>query len=224
MGDFLLTLSVINENYLNTCRKGSLFIDNLPIYGCYFRNGLENTYLDTFETISSQKYIYEYKIYKNNGWEIDLTKWRLIVGESWYSNYSRMYGIEWGKNCWISNIKVDNSWNNKVIINTVSYRWVDSNYNILYQEYKDDLIFVANDEKEYTFFKEKTSLQINFYQPTNFTDICIILNSCKLIVGGESMFVALAMAMHKNVIVTLHNINGPNSKLDTVFNNIKYNI
>ena len=61
ISDFIQTLSVINEKFYITGRKGIIYIKNENT----FRNGLIGTHNDTYEIIKSQKYIDDYQIYNN---------------------------------------------------------------------------------------------------------------------------------------------------------------
>ena len=69
MGDLIHNLSVINENFYKTGRKGILYIENI---GDTFHTGLEYTYNDTYDIISKQKYIKTYKIRDDEAFQIDL--------------------------------------------------------------------------------------------------------------------------------------------------------
>jgi hypothetical protein len=73
LGDFIHQLSIINEVYIKTKKKGVLYIANI---GDTFRNGLDKTYNDLYEIVILQEYIEDFKIYNNEKYDIDLSIWR----------------------------------------------------------------------------------------------------------------------------------------------------
>ena len=103
-GDFIQSLSVINETFYNTGRKGLLYI-SLNYGGDPFRNGLQNTYNDTYPVIIKQIYIMDYKIYNNESFDINLNDWRKcnkLFLQNWHTIYKQTYHVEWGKHKWIT--------------------------------------------------------------------------------------------------------------------------
>ena len=59
LGDFINQLSIIQETYQKTGRKGFLFVSDR---GDKFRFGLQKVYDDTKEFVKAQEYIYEYRL------------------------------------------------------------------------------------------------------------------------------------------------------------------
>ena len=118
-GDFFNQLSVVSEKFYQSGRKGILYISNK---GDTFKNKLENTYNDTYQAISKEKYIKEYKIFNNENFDLDLTSWRINLdyNKNWKEIYSNNYQINWAENKWLNS---DSSphWENKIIINTSYY-------------------------------------------------------------------------------------------------------
>lgn len=231
LGDFIFELSVILEKYIETGKKGILYISNK---GDEFRYGLENTYYDTYDIIKNLEYIEDYYIYNNESIDIDLTKWRdnkNVDYKNWYIKYSNTYNINWGKNKWLTCNK-DNKWENKVIINTTNYRWpCHIDFKKIKYIYGNDLIFVSSDINQFNIFKEKSGIELEFYLIKDFNDLCISINSCKLFIGSQSAPLHIAFAFHKDMIVGQcveefsqehghHYIQG----LTDIFKNIKYNI
>ena len=98
-GDFIHGLSVINEHFYNTGRKGILYIAN-GFGGDIFGNGIQNTYNDTYSIINTQNYIKNYKMYNNEPFDINLNNWRkhpLLYSKNLYFLYKQTYNVEWGK-------------------------------------------------------------------------------------------------------------------------------
>ena len=198
-GDFFNQLSVVSEKFYQSGRKGILYISNK---GDTFKNKLENTYNDTYQAISKEKYIKEYKIFNNENFDLDLTSWRINLdyNKNWKEIYSNNYQINWAENKWLNS---DSSphWENKIIINT-SYYLHYSNITIqklknIINENNEDCVFISYDEKSYQHFVNITNCKITHYEPFNFNELLIILNSCKFFYGGFSGISVIANALHK---------------------------
>lgn len=202
LGDFINQLSVINEKYLKTGRKGILYIG---FTGDKFSNKIQGTYTDTYEIIKSQPYIEDYKIHKGEKYDIDLSRWRNdMTSGNLYNIFSRTYNIEWGKTKWLfldEDKYYDEKWKDIVLINTTKRRFKNLDYDSLYEKYNDNLIFISYIENDYSYFLNKTNLKIQNYIPISFEDLCIAINSCKLFVGGLSMPLTIAYALKKELVI-----------------------
>jgi hypothetical protein len=203
LGDFILQLSIIYENYLNSGRKGLLYISERE---CGFSNGLQETYEDTYEIIISQPYIEDYKIYCNEETDIDLSNWR--YDDIWYNGtlrdiFIRKYHVDWGKNKWLylDETKYDEKWKNTVLINTKNDKFKYLDYQSLYDKYGEKLVFISLTKNNYDDFIEKTNINIPFYLSPSFTDLCIAINSCEIFVGNLSMPLAVAYSLHRKTII-----------------------
>jgi hypothetical protein len=225
LSDFIQSLSVINEKFYQTGRKGFLYISEK---GDSFTKGLENTYNDTYEIVSKQRYIKDYKIYNNEICECDLTLWRedsSLYQLNWYELYKKVYNVEWGTHPWL-HIETNHKWDDVILINTRCYRWpLNIDFNLLHNVFSDKIIFISADINECYYFVSNTGLKIRFYKCTSFTELCVAINSCKLFVGSLSMPLTIAHAVYKKRITSLCNItkdNNLNSGLDCIWKNIRY--
>jgi len=224
-GDFLNQLSVICENYYNSGKKGELYIYDLPGEYDKLIFGVENTYYDTYNFIISQKYIKKYKIYNNEIVEIDLSEWRNNLdylkqtrNVNWYDIYNYQYKIEWGKNKWL-NSDINTKWNNKIIINNPFYRPLSINAVIKIKEklnnVLDSCVFVSNHIEDYKYFCFIMNINIEYYQPKNFNETVLIINSCEYGIFGFSSYAVVANGLYKpHYLVGYENI-------DYQFNNLK---
>ena len=225
LGDFIQSLSVVCENFYKTGRKGIVYVSDK---GEKFRNGLEPTYKDTYKIIMNQPYILDYKIYSGEQYDIDLTDWRNNLGykRNLYCVYSETYNVEWGKHKWLT-VDKDDTWSNKVVVNTTSYRWPLLNFDSLYNTYGTDLIFVGSDIEQYNFFVKKTNLKLTYYEVTDFDELCSIIYSCKLFVGSLSAPLSIAHALHVNIVCGIYHKNGDyerNIGFDKIWPNIRYSV
>jgi hypothetical protein len=232
-GDFIQTLSVICEKFYETGKKGVLYLSN---YGDKFRNSLESTFQDTYSVIISQPYIFSYSIYQTEKFDFNLTKWRenkfiyddsMDTPNNWYDVYKYTYGIEWGKHKWLV-LNNDETWKNRIVINTTSYRWPNNiDFQKLYERYGEDLLFISASPNEYEYFIEKTGLQIEYKQTETFHDLCTIISSCKLFIGSLSAPMAVAHATHSDRVIGEGSNTCEiklNADLDKIWNNVYYNI
>lgn len=227
MGDFLQSISVINEKFYQTGKKGILYITN-GMGGGTFKKGLETTYNDTYNIISSQRYISKYEIYKEQPFDINLNHWyksSLLYKQNWYYIYKSIYNIEWGSHPWIQTT-YDAKWKDRIVINMMNYRpSINIDYYKLYQLYGNSLLFISFEREYYDSFVSFTGLNIEYYMPSSFTEACIIINSCKLFVATMSALLCVGHALHKNRIIGLNSYEGDsihNMNLENIWKNIYY--
>jgi len=216
LGDFFNSLSVINEKFYETGRKGILYLSN---DGEPFRHGLDKAYNDTYNIIHQQRYISKYLKYNDGDqYKIDLTNWREIVyytvnnrNLSWVDVYKYHYGVKWGLHKWISNVKYDDAWSNTIVINSTQYgfpneRTINILTNILKKDYSSNrIVFVCFDKSDYEFFKKNVDMVIiDLHVVTTIDELLIILNSCKMSFLGFSAPAVFSNAMHCNQILLQH--------------------
>ena len=229
LGDFIHQLSVINENFISTGRKGILYIvDNF--YGQIFRYGVNKAYEDTYNLIIEQKYIKKYKIYNNENYDINLCNWRdsnVLFNDTFYNIFKSTYNVQWGIHKWI-HVPYDKYWEDTILINTNNYRNVyNIDFNEICEKYKKSIKFIDLNSSLTEWYTQTYSSEIEIYKPNNCYELCVAINSCKLFIGNLSSPLAFAYALHKKSIVGLsepddkHHIN-----LDLIMPNliIKRNI
>jgi hypothetical protein len=206
LGDFVQALSVVQENFLKTGKRGVIYLSN-DKGGDTFKNGIEKTYEDIKDVVLNQVYIFDFSIYTNQKYDINLNDWRDSYaywnGYCWYGIYKEVYGVEWGTHPWLT-VPLDTSWQDKVVINTVSYRFPTRiNFNELYESHGSSMIFVGYNKDEYEYFKNHTGLELPFYETKSFSEICTIIRSCKFITGSASAPLSIANALHKDRMIGL---------------------
>ncbi len=199
VGDYFHQLSVIYEKFRITGRKGILLITDKDVN---FRTGVERTYADTEQIIKYQFYIADYRIYKGEPYDINLSSWRNnqpLNVDTWYDMFKREYGIEWSTHKYIDSPIVPEL-KNTVIMSSSILRWnYNIDYNMLLSKY-NNVIFVAFDEEEYKHFIERTKIVLPFLKVNNFWELAIAINSCKLFIGNLSSPLTVAQAVDKERI------------------------
>ena len=230
-GDFIQTLSVINEKFYTTGRKGIIYLSDR---GDNFTGGVENTYEDTHLIITKQNYIHSYVIYDNQEYDIDLTSWRneldtiLSINPeiNWFDIFKSNYNINWGKHKWLT-IQKEDCFKDIVFINTTNYRWpVSTNFKLLYETYSNNLVFIGY-VNQYLYFTKATGINVQFLECNTFDKLCTAISSCKLFMGSLSGPLSLAHACHKDRIIGLNNDNNDrqlNSNLDKEWKNVRYTV
>ena len=230
LGDFIHNLSIVNENFLKTGRKGIVYIRNTPVY---FRLGLDRAFLDTFPFISIQPYIQEYKIHNGEPYDIDLDTWRgshLLYNTNLYNIYKATYDVEWATHPWLYLDKVNPTFANTVFICCSIHRYPHTDFKQLFETHginPESVQFMTQSMNEYELFKEHTGLDIPLYMPPSLEDMVIAIHSCALFIGNMSSPLTYAYALHRKNI-TLHNFHDWNGDdvffrgLDTVVPNIVF--
>ena len=232
LGDFIHQLSVINAQFYKTGQQGILYITSKV--GDPFRFGIDFTYNDTYEMFSSQKYIKEYKILSVDetvNYDVNLSSWReshhsYSFSSSWYDIFKVSYKVEWGIDKWL-HVPYDKKWENIILVNITSYRFVENidGFQKLYKEYGDKMVFISSVKSDYTHFINKMDIQMPLYEPISFTDLCVAINSCYLLIGGLSAGLAIGCACHTKCTIALNNNNFDKCKFDnmnSIWKNITY--
>jgi hypothetical protein len=205
LGDFILQLSIINENYKNTGKKGNLYMTEQKEGFLY---GIVNTFNDIKDIIRSQEYINIFKIHEGEHTNINLSNWRhngLLYRKNFYHIFKDQYNVEFGKHKWL-NVEYDEKWKDKILVNHSSRRIESSlNFKRLEETYKDNMIFIANDDNDYILFKNRYNVNIEQYKPASFKDLCVAINSCKLLIGGLSSPLCISMALHHKTLISISN-------------------
>lgn len=201
LGDFIHQLSVINEKYKLTGRKGILYMTNSieP-----FRWGLKKTYEDIRPFLLTQSYIHDLRIHDGTECEINLSKWRLNMNyktDSWHTIFKRHYEIEWSKTPWFKT-QGNTEYINTVFISTSPNRWWTEPFDCstLVNKLGPDVRFLASEKSNYDHFISKTGIKLPLVIASNFTELVYAIQGCKLFVGTLSAPLAIADALHKKRI------------------------
>lgn len=208
MGDFIHSLYIVYNNFLQTGKRGLIYMST---EGDGFRKGILNTYKEIYHLIRAQPYVYDLKIHNNDKCDINLNKWRDIITEPHINHvfckaYNQTYNIDnWGVRKWIffDNIISNNyyinlkKYENIILINTTSLRFpiIDINPYVT-----DNTYFISFDENEYAYFLNKTNIKIPLIKLKDIYELCYLLSICSVFIGSYSMPLALAKAMKINTI------------------------
>jgi hypothetical protein len=204
-GDFIHQLSIIAEYFWKTGRKGVLFIANI---GDNILPSLEEVYNDSYPIIIMQPYIKSYSVYSNESYDINLSLWRsspYLFQTIWPIIYSNTYNISWGSRPWLF-LEKKKEFENIICIHSshdrINNRFNNSNILQLMKENPNDrIIFISKIESEYIEFKNRTGCnEIPFVKLNTFSELCVLINSCKFFIGNLSMPLTVADSLFKNRI------------------------
>ena len=210
LGDFIHQLSVINENYLTTGKKGILYIRDLTNSDDTFLSGLEQTYKDTYDLIMAQPYIFKYNIYNGEKCDINLSEWRynsLLFKANWYEIFKSQYSVEWGTHPWLHVSQLKPEFSEVILFNSTLTR-LDDNFDFteLINKYGlDNMKFITQNIDEYTRFNTKTNINMNVYLASSLEDYIAAIKACKLYIGELSAPLTYAYGLHKKHIVLRNN-------------------
>ena len=230
IGDFIYQLSVINEKFYLTGRKGIVYIANT---GDKFIFGLQKAYDDLFNIVSKQRYIYEFKMFNNETIDINLSIWRqnleyaLNNNYSFYEIYKFNYNVDWGNHPWIQ-CDTDQTWSNKIIISTSSRRFMTPEQILSFietiKDKIDECIFVSFEIKEWDFFCKEIGINIPLHLMNNFEELAIIIKSCKYAYLSLSSPQAFANSLHKEHICLLSYVSNTQtlSRYDVILANLTH--
>jgi len=205
-GDFINELSIINEYYINTGRKGILYLSELREK---FRHSLKNMYHFTKDLVMTCTYIQEYHIYTNEKYDIDLTKWRdyhhiLYKIFNWNIIFNSVYSdIDWGSHQWIFG-QYDKKWKDKILVHCTRYRPIEE-FEKIYNKYDTKLCFVTTSENDVEFFEyflyKYIDYNIQIYKMNSFIELVNAISSCEMFIGTMSMPFTIAHACHKKRVI-----------------------
>lgn len=201
LGDFIYQLSVIQENFIETGKKGILYISSTPEN---FAHGVETAFNDTKEYITSLPYIKEYKIFSNEYYDIDLSKWRTSdVRSNWHDIFKKDYNVEWGTHPWLSS-PVTSRFQDITLFHCSISRFPEQiNFTELFKD--KNMLFITQHPAEHTYFVNKTGINITLYVPESIDEFICAVNSCLLFIGNLSSPLTYAYGLHKKSITLLNN-------------------
>ena len=213
LGDFVHALSVVNENYINTGRKGIVYLtERLE----RFQYGFQKTYDALKSILHQQPYIENFKIYNNEKYDVDLSKWRYNITpqSTWYDIYSKTYSIEWGKNQWLYFPMIDKFKDSIIICHSIrrlNQKLDYKNFDKLIKDTNKKIYFITTDTREYLHFKKLTNFNCEYILFDSLFDCWCAIASCYLFIGNMSSPLSVAYACHKNSvgILSASNIDDP---------------
>ena len=199
LGDFIHQLSIINEKYKCTGRKGILYIsDNV---GSSFQRGCHVAYSELYNIIIAQDYIADFRIHEGEQYDINLSSWRqsLLLNKANYRDiFHDEYQINWATNPWL-HVDPDIEFQTVTLVSHSDKRWSSSlDYKAFFEPHLSNgkVIFIAFLEDEYISFISKTGINIPFHHASTIYDMASAIRGCRYFIGNLSSPLSFAVACH----------------------------
>ena len=209
LGDFVHQLSVVNEKYLTSGRKGIIYMtDSIEP----FRRGVVNTHSDISPFLNTQNYIYDVRIHDGSPCEINLSQWRqaFTFAESWHSIFDRYYQVIWARTPWFHTTGAS-QYSDTVFIATSPNRWWSQpfDHQKLISKLGPDVRFLAPAKSNYDDFVERTGISLPLVVVDTFAEMVSAIQGCKLFVSTLSAPLSVADALHKRrIALQLEDLDG----------------
>lgn len=217
LGDFIFQLSIINEIYLLTGKKGILYIANI---GDHFIFPLTQTYNELNNIVTKQVYIESFSIYNHHLYDLNLSSWRgtMDYNHSWKTIFESAYHFPWGNHQWLY-LNKNEKYKDLILVFSSQQRVNKTfNYNEL-NKFNKKIYFVTMSQTEYNDFMKKKKLNYELMLFNNLEEFWIAINSCYLFVTNQSSPACVAMALFANTYILLYD--KPSIKIDILHDNIK---
>jgi hypothetical protein len=210
LGDTLYQLSIVNEFYLKTGRKGIVYLSNT--IGDPFDRGVESTFNDIREIIEAQSYIQSLSIHTGEPYDINLSSWRtnFTYNRSWKQTLEQTFDIPWSKSPWISatpNLQYKDTTFLCVGINRYNHFL---RYREMYEKI-ENLVFLGTTQEMYDTFVSKTGIEMPYLVCRTFSELASVIAGCKGFIGSLSMPLALADSMWKPRLAIVYGVNAENN-------------
>jgi hypothetical protein len=195
LGDCILSLSIVNENFLKTGRKGLLLASNR---GDIFQFGIQQFINDTLSVLREQPYFHDVQEYTGQNFTIDLTEWRdspLLFKGSWQLIYSTLYKLPWGRVPWLR-VKEDPQYSNTVFLHSSMKRY-SQHFETVLKDYPNCVFLTQNIENYNAFVERYKCPSMPVKVVTSFYEMCQAIQSCKKFICNLTSQYAIANAMFK---------------------------
>lgn len=202
LGDFIHQLSIVYEKYLQTGRKGILYISDQHGGDC-FGLGIDKTFQDIYLIITSLPYIERFEIYTNQVYDYNLSLWRLtpdLYSKSWRQIFGDMYDVPWASHAWLTSpIRSDLA--DVTLICSSPNRWNQGfDWKRFIPSLPGRVFYLRVSPSEYEHFQRESGINLPYIDAPTFTELVIAINSCQKFVGTLSMPLAVADALKKDRI------------------------
>jgi hypothetical protein len=194
LGDFIHQLSVVNEKFLTTGRRGRVYLSES---GFHFRFGLDRAYEDLREIVSGQPYVESFHKHGGEPVDVNLSAWRgspLICRADWRAIYEGTYGVPWGSRKWLT--MPESEYAGAILIGLSTRRQPQVDWGVL-KGLPGPATFVTDDEGELANWKATTGSDLPTHLFPSLYELYRAIHGCRLFVGNLSSPLAVAMAAHR---------------------------
>jgi len=212
LGDFIHQLSVVQENFLTTGRKGRVYVSNRHEG---FRFGIERAYTDLAPIVSRQDYVESFRLHAGEPFAVNLNDWRyspLLYGANWHDIFAAVFRVPWGAHPWLT-LPASEEYANTTLISLTSLRPPTVDWNFL--KHLPNILFVTDSQEELDTWRkvihgDAIGLTLRSGVPTkvfpSLYELYRAIAGSKLFIGSLSSPLAAALAAYRPCIALLHPI------------------
>ena len=210
LGDAIYQLSIVNEAYLKTGRKGIVYLTDA--LGDAFDRGVESTFNDIREVIIEQPYIESFSIHNGEPYDVNLCDWRtneFRYNRSWKETLERTFNVPWNDHPWIS-ITPNYQYKDTTFLSVGISRY---NHVVRYRELYEkieNLVFLGTTQEMYDTFVSRTGLEMPYLICRRFADLASVIAASKGLITNLSMPLCLVDSMWKPRIAITYGVNYDN--------------
>ena len=193
LGDFLHQLSVVQENFLATGRKGRVYLSNHEP----FRYGAERAYDDLYEIVTRQDYVESFRLHEGEPFDVNLSDWRqssLLYTTDWRTIFESVFHVPWGAHKWLT-FPPASEYANTILIGTSKWR-PSMDWGFL-KRLSSPAMFVTDSPHELDHWRKVTQSDLPSKIFPNLYELYRAIHDCKLFIGSLSAPLAAAMASHR---------------------------
>lgn len=206
LGDFLHALYVVRGKYLQTGRKGHVYITDDPKWGGdRFGLDIRRTYTELYDIVMLQPYIANFSLYNGQPVKFDINlnafrQYPLLWQESWLEIMSNTFNIPLLEEPWIT---LPDSWYDPKYKDTIVVHR-SPNSERCFPQFIDHLsniakhsrcVFVTCNISEYESFPLKSLMPVEL--KSTLREVFIAINSCKFFIGNQSSPLVMAFSLFK---------------------------
>ena len=201
LGDFIHSLSVVQENFLATGRKGRVYLSNR---GEPFRLGLERAYEDLRPIVSSQHFIESFHLHNGEPFAVDLSAWRqstLLYKANWHAIFEETFRVPWGSHKWLT-LPAADEYKDTILIGLTARRPPTVDWSFL-EHLPGNALFSTDNQEELDTWRSATQSNLPAKVFPSLYELYRAIHSCKLFIGSLSSPLAFALAAYRPCVAML---------------------
>ena len=203
LGDFIHALYTVKCKYIQTGRKGRVYInETFKLGGHEFAFPLKKTYAELVDIVGKQPYISSFSIDDGSvkTFDVNLNQFRQshnLFRESWLEIFSNTFSVPLMTEPWLIIPKNEEYKDLVVIHRSANYeRYVPGFLEFLEKIiHHNKCVFVTTNTDEYEAFPFKKDVPLHL--KSNLYELTVAINSCKFFIGNQSSPLAIAYALGK---------------------------
>jgi hypothetical protein len=194
LGDFIHQLSVVQETFLNTGKKGRVYLSN---QGYPFGFGLERAFTDLKDVVESQSYVESFHLHAGEPVDIDLSSWRqspLLYASNWRTIFENTFRVSWALHKWLT--LPESEYGDVIVIGMSLRRVPPIDWGFL-DRLPGPALFVTDRQDEIDHWRSVSGSDLPAAVLPNLYELHRVIHGSRIFVGNLSSPLAVAMAAHR---------------------------